>query len=235
MVSPQRELVPWLLAGCVATISAQVPSNSPPEWTRADEATTRLAPAGFVNLPPDVRGDLERRHCTVPQPFTARSPENAIGGRFLSATGTDWAVLCSVERVSSILVYRDGTAPPIAELARRPDMGGLETVAPGVIGYSRAIAAADERRIREKNRDNLFLPRLEHQGIEDIFIEKGSSIWYWTGKAWLRLSGAVHAMLEKELVDLTLAVASINAWNRLSISMRTEPGTHRPGAPGRNV
>ncbi len=33
---------------------------------------------------------------------------------------------------------------------------------------------------------------------------------------------------EKELVDLTLAVATINAWNRLSISMRTEPGTYQP-------
>ncbi len=33
---------------------------------------------------------------------------------------------------------------------------------------------------------------------------------------------------EKELADLTLAVATINAWNRLSISMRTEPGTYQP-------
>lgn len=32
---------------------------------------------------------------------------------------------------------------------------------------------------------------------------------------------------EKELVDLTLAVATINAWNRLAISIRQEPGTYR--------
>ncbi|MGE5242928.1 MAG: carboxymuconolactone decarboxylase family protein [Betaproteobacteria bacterium] len=32
----------------------------------------------------------------------------------------------------------------------------------------------------------------------------------------------------KELADLTLAVATINAWNRLSIAARTEPGTYRP-------
>jgi alkylhydroperoxidase family enzyme len=30
---------------------------------------------------------------------------------------------------------------------------------------------------------------------------------------------------EKELSDLTLAVATINAWNRLSISARLVPGT----------
>ena len=31
---------------------------------------------------------------------------------------------------------------------------------------------------------------------------------------------------EKELADLTLAVATINAWNRLAISARTTPGTY---------
>ena len=32
---------------------------------------------------------------------------------------------------------------------------------------------------------------------------------------------------EKELADLTLAVAAINAWNRLNIAGRTVPGTYR--------
>ena len=32
---------------------------------------------------------------------------------------------------------------------------------------------------------------------------------------------------EKEIADLTLAVASINAWNRLSISARVTPGTYQ--------
>ena len=33
---------------------------------------------------------------------------------------------------------------------------------------------------------------------------------------------------EKELADLTLAVAAINAWNRLAIAGRTVPGTYQP-------
>ena len=32
---------------------------------------------------------------------------------------------------------------------------------------------------------------------------------------------------EKELADLSLAVATINAWNRLNIAARTEAGTYR--------
>jgi AhpD family alkylhydroperoxidase len=39
---------------------------------------------------------------------------------------------------------------------------------------------------------------------------------------------------EKELADLTLAVAAINAWNRLSIAGRTVPGTYQP-AKGREL
>ncbi len=32
---------------------------------------------------------------------------------------------------------------------------------------------------------------------------------------------------EKELVDLTLAIVTINGWNRLAIGFRTEPGSYR--------
>jgi AhpD family alkylhydroperoxidase len=35
---------------------------------------------------------------------------------------------------------------------------------------------------------------------------------------------------EKELADLTLAVATINSWNRLAIAARAEPGLYKPSA-----
>ena len=42
---------------------------------------------------------------------------------------------------------------------------------------------------------------------------------------------AARAQLaEAELVDLTWLVAAINAWNRLAIAMRTEPGRYKPAA-----
>lgn len=37
---------------------------------------------------------------------------------------------------------------------------------------------------------------------------------------------------EKELVDLAWVVASINAWNRLSMAFRTEAGSYRPHPHG---
>jgi len=35
---------------------------------------------------------------------------------------------------------------------------------------------------------------------------------------------------EAELVNLTLAVVTINGWNRLAIAFRAEPGTYQPAA-----
>jgi AhpD family alkylhydroperoxidase len=36
---------------------------------------------------------------------------------------------------------------------------------------------------------------------------------------------------EKELVDLTWTIATINAWNRMAISIRAQPGKYIPRAP----
>lgn len=33
---------------------------------------------------------------------------------------------------------------------------------------------------------------------------------------------------ERELVDLTLAIVAINAWNRMAIAFRTPPGSYQP-------
>lgn len=40
---------------------------------------------------------------------------------------------------------------------------------------------------------------------------------------------AVHPHFsDEELVNLTLAISTINAWNRFAISFRSEPGTYQP-------
>ena len=38
---------------------------------------------------------------------------------------------------------------------------------------------------------------------------------------------------EKELVDLSWAIIAINAWNRLAIPFRSEPGHYQPGDHGK--
>ena len=41
---------------------------------------------------------------------------------------------------------------------------------------------------------------------------------------------AAGQFTQKELADLTLAIATINSWNRLNIAARTTPGTYQPAA-----
>ena len=69
------------------------------------------------------------------------------------------------------------------------------------------------------------------------YTERERAALAWTESVTLVANGhvpdsvyeQVHAHFsEKELSDLTVAVAAINAWNRLSIASRTVPGTYRP-------
>jgi AhpD family alkylhydroperoxidase len=43
--------------------------------------------------------------------------------------------------------------------------------------------------------------------------------------------GARKHFSEKELVELSLATAAINAWNRMGVAFRPEPGRYKPGVP----
>jgi hypothetical protein len=163
------------------------------DWDAADRKTTRLAPATFGNLPAPVRTELELRGCTIPQPFAGNGSDNVIKGRFTSAKQTDWAVLCSRQGTSSILVFRGGAASTVAEIAAQADVNSLRTIdGSGTIGYSRAITVATSRLIQDHHKayGGPKPPPLDHEGIHDIFIEKGSIVWYWYRNRWLMLQGS---------------------------------------------
>src|SRR5574342_241482 len=138
-------------------------------WVKADGDTRRLPPSMFARLPRPVRADLERRGCTVPQVWYDSVPGNVITGHFRTPAQTDWAALCSVHRVSTILVYWKGRADSVDELGSAPDKDYLQDVGGGRIGYSRAVAAAAARTILQDYRSygGTEPPSLNHQGIED--------------------------------------------------------------------
>lgn len=171
-------------------LHAQLPQGN--EWDRADLATVRLKPDAFRVLPSPIQADLTKRGCTIPQPFAAGPPQNVISGHFYTATGSDWAVLCSRSRISSILVYRRGAPESLVELHARPDKDFLQVTVPGTIGYSRVIALATAAYIRaQKDRYGFVEPRaIEHEGINDLFVEKASMVWYYHQGQWLQLPGA---------------------------------------------
>lgn len=70
-----------------------------------------------------------------------------------------------------------------------------------------------------------------------LFDERERAALAWT-EALTRLDGgevadavyeeARRRFSEAELVDLTVAVVSINGWNRLNVALRTVPGSYKP-------
>jgi hypothetical protein len=163
------------------------------DWQAADAATVRLKPSAFPELPVTVRRHLERRGCEIQQAFSDKAPHNVVRGRFTSAGQTDIAVLCSKGPVSTVLVFRGGTTSAVAELAQHPDNIFLQVVdAGGVVGYSRALGVASPSYIREHYAayGGPKPPPMDHDGINDIFVEKASVVWYWYRGRWLQLQGA---------------------------------------------
>ena len=73
-----------------------------------------------------------------------------------------------------------------------------------------------------------------------FFSDRERAALAWTEAVTLVSEGVSEAVYdearrhfdEKELVDLTWAVAAINAWNRLAISFRAVPGNYQPGQHG---
>src|SRR5688572_13873626 len=94
-------------------------------WREADSATLRLSPTAFPHLPSQIRRNLQSRGCTIPQTFADTKPHNVISGEFARRGQTDWAVLCSRNKVSSILIFWAGSTRSVAEIAKGEDRNFL--------------------------------------------------------------------------------------------------------------
>lgn len=122
----------------------------------------------------------------------SKGRQNVIRGEFQKPGQTDWAVLCSVGRVSTILVYWNGSEIKPAEIARMNDSDRLQSWTGGRIVYSRLIEPAGKRYIVEHYQayGGPQPPPIKHQGLNDVFVGKASVVLYWYRGKWLQLSGA---------------------------------------------
>jgi hypothetical protein len=182
----------WICLLCWAFAAASVHgTQSNADWLRADAATVRLRPGSLARLPASIRIEMERRGCTVPQPFGSNRPRNVISGHFKEARRTDWAALCSRGGRSVVLVFHGTNFSAVDELDEAADSDYLQTVSEGRIGFSRALAVVSPSIMKGTPDANDLKPRvIDHDGIDDAFEGKGSTILYWTGKKWIRLQGA---------------------------------------------
>jgi hypothetical protein len=106
----------------------------------------RLPPAAFPDLPANLVQELQRRQCTIPQEATsAKKPNNVIKGEFARPGQTDWAVLCSVKGVSTILVFWNGSEKDPTALVPAADIGYVQGLGGGQWGLFTRNRADEHR------------------------------------------------------------------------------------------
>jgi hypothetical protein len=183
------------LSFIITVLAFSLRAKAQDKWQIADERITRLKPSAFSQLPKNIVSYLEARGCTVPQIFGETKPHNVIRGEFAKSGQFDWAVLCSRNRVSAIWVFWNGSTKSVAEIARAADRDFLQTGA-GDDGskaiFSRAIDVVGKDYILEHYREynGKKPPPIKHQGINDAYVEKASTVHYFYRKRWLLLQGA---------------------------------------------
>jgi hypothetical protein len=149
-----------------------------------------LPPASFPSLPAPVLADLEKRHCMVPQTYEARGPENVIHGSFRQKGSSDWAILCSQNGTSTVLIYWNGSAAKPAAIAAQTDTDTADPYdATNMLGYARGIDASSPSNIDETLVNRPYGP-FDHDGIKDAHVEKSSVIHYFKNGTWMTLQGS---------------------------------------------
>jgi hypothetical protein len=167
--------------------------QQPDIWDQAAASGRRLSLSVFADLPDDARIGFEGFACLVPQVSEQGQAHNVVRGTFAAAGQFDWAALCSRNGQNVIVVAWGGPQQCASELAESSDRGVLQRVGEGRIGFSRLISAIDPQRItryHEEYGGPAPPSPLTHQGIDDIFVGKGSVVRYCHEGEWLRLTGA---------------------------------------------
>lgn len=159
----------------------------------ANEQAVRLEPSKFTELPQKIIKNLEERGCTVPQTWHDKNLHNAISGEFSRKGQKDWAVLCSVDKISSILIFWNSSTGKVAEIGKTDDLGYFQGVTgDGEMGFSRGIYTVDKKYIIDhyNSYGGTKPPQIDHEGINDAYVEKASTVMYLHRGRWLELQGA---------------------------------------------
>jgi hypothetical protein len=120
-----------------------------------------VSASDFPELPGHIVSELQHRACRIPQ-VKRNERSNVIEGEFLRAGQTDWAVLCTTEDGTRLLVFSEGPDQQPMEIERH-------------ISSARwSIRALDQPDLTDwvSAWGRKPFPSLTHQGISS-FIESG--------------------------------------------------------------
>lgn len=185
---------PWVVVLAFLGSTVATHADEQDKWLLASKAVVRLPPSAFPQVPAPLRAHLTKIGCLIPQAYSRKEPHNVISGRFRNKDKTDWAVLCDINGVTKLLVFWEGVPTQMEELSRDDDPRAyLQGIGDGAIGYSHAIQTVNGAYIREHYEEygGTEPPAtIDHDGIDDAYLDKASVVLYWSKGKWVGLSGA---------------------------------------------
>ena len=147
-----------------------------------------LPPASFPQLPPSVRQSLEDKECMIPQTYQAHTPENVVHGQFQRQGSSDWALLCSRNGSTTLLIFLAGAAQPTEFVTHKDtDMSEVYDLT-GVRGFAWGLDTAHPLEINA-HPENRHSGPYDHDGVIDTFLGHGGVIHYNKAGKWLSLEG----------------------------------------------
>jgi cytochrome c len=167
-------LTEWIQLGAPWGTKLQPPEV--PETTKQRYEVVRLPPTAFRDLPKELVRELQKRGCTIPQSKDIGEPHNVVRGQFTRPGQTDWAVLCSKDRASTLTIFWNGSRRNPFQIARTEDRDGSNP-------YSRQITAVEIH-------DSRIPSPIDHQGIKDSGSGGAPVVHYYLRGKWVHLTWA---------------------------------------------
>lgn len=171
------------------SVSRKISEKDKNKWTS-------LSPSKFDNLPKEIIQHLQSLDCAIPQAFYPEKPHNVIEGEFFKKGQKDWAVLCFRNNNpdnSVLFAYPNGSIKNVVKVTEGSDENYFQDIdGKGTVGFSRAISPVDKKYIADHFREygGTKPPPIDHDGINDAFVEKASTVLYFYRGRWLELQGA---------------------------------------------
>jgi len=194
-----RSMRPLLL--CLLAVSPALPQQPDPpsqliESGQVDLAgqsvpylIRRLPLNAFPDLPDAIAGQLNQRHCLIPQSYQAHHPENVVHASLERAGSSDWALLCSANGQTSLLVFFGSTPGRAAVLTTTPERQRLQTHdSSGVLGFDWAIDPASPDAVHQAQSGlERKPPKIDHDALADSTVDRKTLYRFYSRGAWTLL------------------------------------------------
>ena len=157
-----------------------------------------LSPDTFPELPKPVHDSLVSRRCRIPVPGAYKA--NVITGAFTAKGAVEWAVLCSAHDTSQILILNARNGVVVDSLNKSGDAAWIQSDVNHTWLFSRMIGVVPMSVLNIVPADTTtedvvyygaFLPKpIDHDGIDEAFMDKASSTFYFAQGKWIRVSSS---------------------------------------------